>query len=62
MKRNKELKILIRFNYPPEIEASDRTYLLDEVRNGMLTEELVRSFASAADVEDDEAKGAGTDG
>ena len=56
---NKELKILIRFNYPPEIEASDRTYLLDEVRNGMLTEELVRSFASATDVEDDKAKALG---
>lgn len=52
---NKELKILIRYNEPPEIEAADRTYLLDEVREGILTEEMVLGFAFATDVEDDEA-------
>ncbi|MCH1981883.1 leucine-rich repeat protein [Ruminococcus sp. OA3] len=56
---NKELKIQIRYNHPPVIEATDRTYLLEEVRDGMLTEELVLNFASATDVEDDEARDLG---
>lgn len=46
-------KIKVKYNEYPTIEATDKSFLISEVKDGSLTEEQVLSFAVANDIEDE---------